>query len=228
MPTSEKAPAEVRYPLAKDTIDREDIDQLIEWLKGAPRLSKDRLTVELEEKWSRWAGRAYSLFCNSGSSANLLMYYVLLVSGRLKNKKVIVPATGWVTTIAPAIQFGFEPLMCDVDPETFGLNLDHLESLLKKHKPSTVTMVQVLGVPHKMNEILRFKEKYGFFLLEDACAAVGSMTLAAKWERLAIWEASRFISATKFPRSKGAWFPPTTSSFTICCSCCAAMAGART
>jgi CDP-6-deoxy-D-xylo-4-hexulose-3-dehydrase len=35
-------------------------------------------------------------------------------------------------------------------------------------------MVQVLGVPHKMKELLALKEKYGFFLLEDACAAVGA------------------------------------------------------
>jgi len=35
-------------------------------------------------------------------------------------------------------------------------------------------MVQVLGVPHKMNELLALKEKYGFVLLEDACAAMGA------------------------------------------------------
>ena len=66
------------------------------------------------------------------------------------------------------------PLICEADPDTYGLDLEHLERLLKKHKPSTVLMVQVLGVPHKMDEILRLKRKYGFFLLEDACAATGA------------------------------------------------------
>lgn len=170
----------LKYPLAQDTIDREDIDCLIEWLKTHPRLTKGPLTVEFEEKWSSWAGRKYSLFCNSGSSANLLMFYALLVSGRLENKKVVVPSVGWVTSIAPAIQFGFEPLMCEADSDTFSLDLNHLEILLKKHRPSTVMMVQVLGVPHKMEEMLTLKEKYGFFLLEDACAAVGSSTKKRK------------------------------------------------
>src|ERR1051325_5511620 len=149
----------IKYHLAEDTIDKKDIDALIEWLKTYPKLTKSRLTVEFEKKWSDWVGMKHSVFCNSGSSANLLMYYVLLLSGRLKNKKVIVPSVGWVTTIAPAIQFGFEPIMCEADPETFGLDLDQLEKLLKEHNPSTVVMVQVLGVPHKMDRLMALKEK---------------------------------------------------------------------
>ena len=164
----------IKYHLAEDTIDKADIDALIEWLGTYPRLTKGALTLEFERKWSSWLGRDYSIFCNSGSSANLLMFQALLSSGRLKNKKVIVPSVGWVTTIAPAIQLGFEPIMCEADPDTYGLDLDHLESLLKQHTPSTVILVQVLGVPHKMREIMSLKEKYGFILLEDACAATGS------------------------------------------------------
>lgn len=170
----------LRFPLAPDTIDRHDVDRLIQWLQTYPRLTQGEVTLQFEEKWSRWAGKKYSLFCNSGSSANLLMFYALLLSGRLKNKKVIVPSVGWVTSVAPAIQFGFEPLMCEADPDTFSLDLNHLETLLKKHRPSTVMMVQVLGVPHKMGAIQSLKEKYGFFLLEDACAAIGSSTREKK------------------------------------------------
>lgn len=164
----------IRYHLAEDTIDQKDIDQLIGWLKTYPRLTKGKLTVQYEEKWSRWLGTDYSVFCNSGSSANLLMYYALLQSGQLKNKKVIVPSVGWVTSIAPAIQFGFEPIMCEADRDTYGLDLNHLEELLKKHEPSSVLLVQVLGVPHKMDALMALKEKYGFYLLEDACAAIGA------------------------------------------------------
>jgi CDP-6-deoxy-D-xylo-4-hexulose-3-dehydrase len=164
----------IKYHLAEDTIDNRDIDKLAAWLKSYPRLTKGALTVEFEQGWSKWLGTKYSVFNNSGSSANLLMYYALLLSGRLKNKKVIVPSVGWVTSIAPAMQFGFEPIMCEADPDTFGLDLEHLERLLKKHKPGAVMMVQVLGVPHKMDEMLALQKKYGFFLMEDACAAIGA------------------------------------------------------
>jgi len=169
-----------KYHLAEDTINRKDIDQLIDWLKSYPHLTKGKLTLQFEEKWNQWLGCKYSVFCNSGSSANLLMFYTLLLSGRLKNKKVVVPSVGWATTIAPAIQFGFEPLLCEADPDTFGLDLKHLKVLLEEHEPSTVMLVQVLGVPHKMKELLALKEKYGFILLEDACAAIGSSTHGRK------------------------------------------------
>ena len=163
-----------RWCLAQDTIDRQDIDRLIDWLRTYPRLTKGAVTVEFEQQWDRWLNRSRSVHCNSGSSANLLMYDAILLSGRLRNKKVIVPSVGWVTSIAPAIQLGFEPIMCEADPDTFGLDLNHLEALLQRHEAHTVLLVQVLGVPHKMNEIMALKERYGFILLEDACAAIGA------------------------------------------------------
>ena len=163
-----------RWCLAQDTIDRQDIDRLIDWLRTYPRLTKGAVTIDFEQRWGCWLGRSRSVHCNSGSSANLLMYDALLISRRLRNKKVIVPSVGWVTSIAPAIQLGFEPIMCEADPDTFGLDLNHLEVLLQRHEAHTVMLVQVLGVPHKMNEIIKLKERYGFILLEDACAAIGA------------------------------------------------------
>lgn len=164
----------IKYYLAEDTISKNDVDNLRSWLANNPRLTMGPLTRDYEKAWSRWVGMKYSVSCNSGSSANLLMFAALLNSGKLRNKKVIVPSVGWVTTIAPAMQLGFEPIMCEADKDTFGLDIDHLEKLLKKHKPATVIYVQVLGVPNKSEELLRLKKKYNFFLLEDSCAAMGS------------------------------------------------------
>lgn len=173
-PHTSSAGLNPRWCLAQDTIDRQDIDRLIDWLRTYPRLTKGTVTVEFERQWSEWLGRPHSVHCNSGSSANLLMYYALLRSGRLRNNKVIVPSVGWVTSIAPAIQLGMTPIMCEADPDTFGLDLNHLEDLLKCHGAQTVLLVQVLGVPHKMEDLQRLKDRYGFYLLEDACAAIGA------------------------------------------------------
>jgi len=168
------APAKKRYPLAEATIDRQDIDQLIQWLQTYPWLTQGRLVNEFEQQWSSWLGRPYSLFCNSGSSANMLMFYAALLSGRLKNKTVVVPAISWATTVAPAIQLGFEPIMCEADWQTFGLDLDQLEQLCRDHQPSAVIVVHTLGVPGLMDRLLELREKFGFMLMEDACPATGS------------------------------------------------------
>lgn len=163
-----------RYPLAEDTIDAADLHELIEWLKTNPWLTLGPLTPEFESRWARWLGRQHALFVNSGSSANLLMYYAALLSGRLANRKIVVPAVSWATTVAPAVQFGFDPIMCEADWNTFGLDVSHLQTLLERHEPAAVIFVHVLGVPVDMEPLLRLRERYGFFLMEDACAAVGS------------------------------------------------------
>lgn len=163
-----------KYLLAEQTIDEQDIQTLIEWLKTNPWLTQGALVREFENQWSKWLGVKYSIFVNSGSSANLLMYYSLLLSNNLKNKKVIVPAVSWATTVAPAIQLGFEPIMCEANMENFGLDLNYLETLLKKHDPGAVVIVHVLGVPNDMAQLLELKDRYNFILMEDACAATGS------------------------------------------------------
>lgn len=163
-----------KYYLAKETITNSEIDNLIEWLQTYPRLTKDKLTVELEKDWAQFIGTKYSVFCNSGSSANLLMIYAALRANKLRNKKVVVPSVGWVTTVAPFIQFGCEPIMLDVDEDTFGIDLEQLENVCRNDNVGAVMFVQVLGVPHYKEELLRLKEKYGFYLFEDGCAALGA------------------------------------------------------
>lgn len=163
-----------QYLLAEDTIDESDIADLIEWLKTNPWLTQGSLVTEFESQWASWLGTKHALFVNSGSSANLLMYYALLASGRLKNRKVIVPAVSWATTVAPAIQFGFEPIMCDAEPVSFGMDSNHLEDMLKKHSPAAVIVVHVLGVPCNLDAIVGLQRQYEFILMEDACAATGS------------------------------------------------------
>lgn len=163
-----------QYKLAEKIINEGDISNLIGWLKSSPHLTKGRITLEFEKQWAQWVGTKYAVFCNSGSSANLLMAYAALLGGNLTNKKVIVPSVGWVTTISPFIQFGFEPIMCGADKDNFGLDTEHLEGLLKIHNPAVVTMIQVLGTPSNIYQIKGLQEKYGFLLLDDACAALGA------------------------------------------------------
>lgn len=169
-----KHPTKTRYLLAEDTIDHQDIADLIAWLETEPWLTQGELVRQFEERWADWLGTRHALMVNSGSSANLLMYYALLVSGRLRNRKVIVPAVSWATTVAPALQFGFEPIMCDAEPRTLALDPNRLEDLLKEHGPAAVILVHILGVPGDMAAIADLQERYEFLLMEDCCAAIGS------------------------------------------------------
>lgn len=163
-----------RIRLAEATIDADDLRSLAEWLAGNPWLTMGELTRRFERRWAEWLGVRHAVYVNSGSSANLLAYAALDLSGRLRNRKVVVPAVSWATTVAPAFQLGFEPIACDADEKTFGLDPDHLESICRQHEPAAVVLVHVLGVPAAMETIQELQDRYGFVLFEDSCAATGS------------------------------------------------------
>ena len=159
--------------LVQDTIDSKDIDRLISWLKTYPRLTKGEVTLELEKKFADWLGAKYAVFCNSGSSANLLMLYALIEGNHLKNKKVIVPSIAWATDLSPVMQLGLEPILCDCNLNDLSVDLNHLEQLFQEHSPSTLLLVSVLGLVPHMNEIVNLCSKYDVLLLEDTCESMG-------------------------------------------------------
>ncbi len=164
-----------KIPLVKDTIDKADINLLIEWLKDNPQLTKGPETIIFEKSWSEWNNIKFSTYVNSGSSANLLAYYALMVSGKLKNKKVIVPAVSWATTIAPAIQLGYEPIMCDCNLNNLGLDIKHLKELVTQHDPGLIVTVNVLGFSNDYEEIHKICKENSCLLLEDSCESIGTI-----------------------------------------------------
>jgi CDP-6-deoxy-D-xylo-4-hexulose-3-dehydrase len=162
--------------LVKDTIDKNDINELIKWLsqENTPRLTKGDLTWELEEKWAHKMGTKYSVYVNSGSSAILLSLAALLYSKTLKNKKIIVPSLSWSTDVSSPILLGMEPIMCDCNLHDLSCDLNHLESLFIEHNPSSFILVSPLGLVPDMDAILELCKKYDVILFEDVCESMGS------------------------------------------------------
>jgi CDP-6-deoxy-D-xylo-4-hexulose-3-dehydrase len=162
--------------LAAETISRDDLESLSSWILAGNRLTKGEETLAFEEEFAREVGTSQAVFVNSGSSANLLMAAALKESGRLRNNIVIAPAVGWVTTVTPFLQLGFEVKLCDADPFTLGLDISHLQALVEEHQPSALILVHVLGHPNQMQKIKEICRAYDVVLLEDACEALGSIS----------------------------------------------------
>jgi CDP-6-deoxy-D-xylo-4-hexulose-3-dehydrase len=161
--------------LAEDTIDKKDMDLLSDWIRTYPKLTKGELTVQFENKWSSYIGTKYSTFVNSGSSANLLMLYALMESKKIKLRdKIVVPALSWATDLAPVIQLGLTPILCDCNNLDYSLDLDHLKQIIKDESPKAIILVSVLGFIPDMNEILNICQENDIVLLEDCCESLGS------------------------------------------------------
>lgn len=162
-------------PLVRDTITQSNILELIDWLHTYPRLTKGENTEKFERQWSEWCGIRHSVFVSSGSSANLAAYYSLMLSGRMKNKRVIVPAVSWSTTVAPAIQLGLEPILCDCNLQNLGLDIDHLDKLVKQHNPAIIVAVNVLGFANNYDKIAEICKQNDILLIEDSCESIGTV-----------------------------------------------------
>jgi CDP-6-deoxy-D-xylo-4-hexulose-3-dehydrase len=163
-----------KIDLVQDTIDNKDIDSLISWLSTYPRLTKGPMTLEFEKQWSEWIGTKYSIFVNSGSSANLLMIYALKVLNKLKNNKICVPSLSWATDLAPILQFDLTPVLVDANLENLSVDLNHLESVFQKESPAAMILVSVLGLSPDMDKIVELCEKYDVILIEDNCESQGT------------------------------------------------------
>lgn len=166
--------------LVQDTIDQKDISSLISWLETNPRLTKATRTVEFEQEWSNWLGSRYSVFVNSGSSANLAIFYALVLLKRLKNNKIVFPCLSWVTTVSPAIQLGLEPILCGTDRKNLGIDVNEFEEICKRESPAALMVVHALGFPNDMVRLQEICAKYGVILLEDSCESVGTLVNGKK------------------------------------------------
>ena len=125
----------LNLPLMQNNITREDLDAVIKYLQqDDPILTQSKNVQVFEEEWSEWLGVKYSVFVNSGSSANQLTLAAL----RLRypdGGEVIVTPLGWISDIAAVIQAGFSPVFVDIDPQHLGMDTKKIISVLKrKHK----------------------------------------------------------------------------------------------
>ena len=160
--------------LIKDTIDNKDVDNLIEWLKTYPRLTKGAKTLEFESQFAEWIETKHAVFVNSGSSANLLMVYALKYLGALTNNKIVVPSLSWATDLAPVLQYDIEPVLVDCNLDNLSVDLEHLEEVFKTENPDAMILVSVLGLSPDIDKIVELCDKYNVILIEDNCESQGT------------------------------------------------------
>ena len=163
----------MKYPLMKNNILRSDLDAVIDHLKqDDPILTNGVHCREFEKEWSKWLGVKYSVFVNSGASANLLSMTALKIK-HPEGGEVIVPPLTWVSDIATVIQCGFKPVFVDIDPQTLAMNTEGiLNAITSKTRAVFITYVQGFnGLTDKLVDEL---EKQNIPLIEDVCESHGA------------------------------------------------------
>ncbi len=160
------------WPLMSNNITRADLDAVIEFLKqDNPILTQSQNVRAFEKEWSEWLGVKYSVFLNSGASANLVTMATLKETAGLG--EVIVPTLTWVSDIASVLQCGFKPVFVDINPRTLGMDT---EQVLAKLTPRTkaVFLTHVLGYNALTQRLLEKLASRNIPLIEDVCESHGA------------------------------------------------------
>jgi CDP-6-deoxy-D-xylo-4-hexulose-3-dehydrase len=141
-------------------------------------LTTGRFNAAFEERLARYLGIKYLITTNSGSSANLVAFSTL-TSPRLGDRairpgdEVIGVAAGFPTTVNPIAQFGAVPVFVDVDLATHNIDSTLIEAAISP-KTKAIMLAHSLGNPFNLDVVTALCKKYGLWLVEDCCDALGS------------------------------------------------------
>jgi len=127
-------------------------------------------TVEFEQNFCKFLNVKNAIFCNSGSSANLI---ALNLTDFPRGSEFITPATNFPTTINPAIQNGMKPVVVDSEIGSYTINTDLLDEALSD-KTKALVLPHLIGNVPNMRKILKFVKDNDIFFMEDCCDAFGS------------------------------------------------------
>jgi CDP-6-deoxy-D-xylo-4-hexulose-3-dehydrase len=141
-------------------------------------LTTGRFNDAFEGRLAARLGVKHALTTNSGSSANLLAFSSLtshyLRGDALKaGDEMITVATGFPTTVNPALQYGIVPVFVDTDIPTYNIKPDMIEAAVTD-KTRAIMVAHTLGNPFDLGEVMRVAEKYNLWVVEDCCDALGA------------------------------------------------------
>lgn len=141
-------------------------------------LTTGRFNALFEERLANYIGVKHLITVNSGSSANLVAFSTL-TSPKLGARairpgdEVIGVAAGFPTTVNPIIQFGAVPVFVDVDLATHNIDADKIEAAISP-KTKAIMLAHSLGNPFNLDAVTAICRKYGLWLIEDCCDALGA------------------------------------------------------
>src|SRR3990167_7133621 len=158
-------------PFYRPWILDEDIDRATAvlrsgWLTSGPRCG------DVEAELCRLTSAKYALVMSSCTAA----LHTAFVYHRPKSAdQIIVPDFTFAATATAVVNAGAVPLLCDVEPESGGLDPNEVERLLRS-QPNVIGIAAVhyAGIPCDVASLREIAEHFGVFLVEDAAHALGS------------------------------------------------------
>ncbi len=162
-----------KHPLMENNFTKSDIDLVVKLLKQKNViLTQSTNVLKFEKAWSKWLGVKYSVFVNSGSSANLLSISILKILDK-KKKNIILPALTWSSDVASIIQNNCKPVFVDINLNNLSMNLEEAKKKINK-KTLAVFITHAQGFNALTKNFIDFLKRKKIPLVEDVCESHGA------------------------------------------------------
>ena len=160
-------------PLMNDNIDKEDINNVIEFLSQdrIPKLTNGPKVLEFENAWGDWLGTKYNLMVNSGASANELT--MLALAHIIGEGEIIVPPLTWISDISSVLFAGHKLVFVDVNFTNLSFDIEKLKAAITP-QTKAIFLTHVLGINGLTNELINICKTQNILLIEDVCESHGT------------------------------------------------------
>lgn len=162
----------LNIPLMSNNIEKSDVEALIDFLQTSERFTNGPKVKEFEQAWSEWlGGNEYSVFVNSGSSAN---YITMAAIRELYGEgEVILSPIGWTSDICSVFAAGLTPVFVDVNKENLALNVEQVIGKMNSNTRA-VLLTHVLGHNGLTKRLIDECHRRKIILIEDVCESHGA------------------------------------------------------
>ena len=137
-------------------------------------ITTGKYVLKYENKIKKILKSNYVLSCNSGTSA---IHLSMLAIDLKKNDIVIMPAINFIASYSICKMMGAKIFLADVDKHTGQMTPETLLMCIKKNnlkKIKAIITMYLGGYPENVYEFYKLKKKNKFYIIEDACHALGA------------------------------------------------------
>ena len=129
--------------------------------------------TEFENEIARYLNCGYAAAMTAGTHA---LHMAAKLAGVSRGDIVLCSDLTFAATVNPVTYEGGVPVFVDSERDTWNMNPEALECGLKKYKDKVkaVVVVNLYGVPAKLDEIASICDKYGVVLIEDAAESLSA------------------------------------------------------
>ena len=124
---------------------------------------------EFEDRFAGYLGVPSAVAVQSGTAA---LHVALAEIGIGPGDEVIVPALSFVASVNPVLYAGATPVLVDVDPETWTLDMAKVRKALTP-RTKAVIPVHIYGNPCDLDALRELCEGKGISVIEDATESLG-------------------------------------------------------